>query len=199
MTSEPAAEITDDTTVAHYRVVPGKSRITVQAFAEGLFSAFGHDPVIAVRDFSGEAQFVPGTFQKASAKVVIDSNSLVVIDKVEQEKDRREIEDRMRREVLESDQYPEIIFTSNNISVNRRGEGRYRARIIGDLTLHGVTQKNLWISAELSVSEASLSMQGEFSIKQTDYKIKLVSVAGGTLKVKNEVKCAFDVAAQKEE
>jgi polyisoprenoid-binding protein YceI len=199
MTSETAAEIRDDTTVAQYRVVPGKSRITVQAFAEGLFSAFGHDPVIAVRDFSGEAQFVPGTFQKASVKVVIDANSLVVIDKVEQEKDRREIEDRMRREVLETDKYPEIIFTSNNISVNRQGEGRYLARIIGDLTLHGVTQKNLWVSAELTVSETSVRVQGEFSLKQTDYKIKLVSVAGGTLKVKNEVKCPFDVAAQKEE
>jgi polyisoprenoid-binding protein YceI len=130
---------------------------------------------------------------------VIDANSLVVIDKVEQEKDRREIEDRMRREVLETDKYPEIIFTSNNISVNRQGEGRYLARIIGDLTLHGVTQKNLWVSAELTVSETSVRVQGEFSLKQTDYKIKLVSVAGGTLKVKNEVKCPFDVAAQKEE
>lgn len=194
MTTESATTTgTDQTTVAQYRVIPDQSRCTVQAFAEGLFSAFGHDPVIAARDFFGEAQFVPGTFEKASVKITINANSMFVVDKVEQEKDRREIEDRLRREVLETDKYPEIIFTSNNISISRQGEGRYRARLIGDLTLHGVTQKNLWISAELTTSETSLRAQGELSIKQTDYKIKLVSVAGGTLKVKNELKCAFDL------
>ena len=36
------------------------------------------------------------------------------------------------------------------------------------------------------------------SLKQTDYKIKLVSVAGGTLKLKDELKFSFDIAAQSE-
>jgi hypothetical protein len=35
-------------------------------------------------------------------------------------------------------------------------------------------------------------------VRQTDYGIKLVSVAGGMLKVKDEVRCSFDVMARKQ-
>jgi hypothetical protein len=38
---------------------------------------------------------------------------------------------------------------------------------------------------------------GEFSLRQTAYAIKLVSVAGGTLKLKDELKCSFDIVARK--
>ena len=39
------------TGVVNYRLDPAASKFTVQAFAEGLFSMFGHDPVIGVKDF----------------------------------------------------------------------------------------------------------------------------------------------------
>jgi hypothetical protein len=38
-----------------------------------------------------------------------------------------------------------------------------------------------------------------FSLKQTDYRIKLVAVAGGTIKVKDELKFSFDIVARKQE
>ena len=38
---------------ARYRLDPGQSRFTVQAFATGMLSFFGHSPTFAVRDFSG--------------------------------------------------------------------------------------------------------------------------------------------------
>lgn len=182
-------------TAVIYRFVPGQSKFTVQAFAEGLFSAFGHDPVVDIRDFSGEVQFVPETFANGSLKFSVDPNSLAVSHDVK-EKDRLEIERTMREEVLETSKYGEIVFTSNNISVNRLAEGRCRVRIIGDLTLHSVTQKNLWISAEATVSEDSLRAQGDFSLKQTDFGIKPFSAAGGTIKLKNELKFLFDIVGK---
>src|SRR5258705_1116622 len=184
-----------DKQVAHYRFVPEESTFTVQAFAEGLFSAFGHDPVIGVRDFSGEAKFVPGTFEDTSVNVVINASSLAVVNDVK-EKDRQEIERMMHEEVMETAKYPEISCKSTNVAATRLAEGRYRSRVIGDLTLHGVIQNNLWISAEVTLKGSDCRAKGEFSLKQTDYKIKLVSVAGGTLKVKNELKCSFDVVAR---
>ena len=39
---------------------------------------------------------------------------------------------------------------------------------------------------------------GEFTLRQTDFGIKLVSVAGGTLKVKDEVQVSFDMVARKQ-
>lgn len=181
--------------VVRYRLIPEQSKFTVQAFAEGLFSAFGHDPVLAIKDFTGEAQFVPGSFESASLKITIKADSIVLSNS---EKDRLEIEQTMREQVLEIAKYPEIVFVSSNISVTRLSEGRYRARIIGDLTFHGVTQKNLWITAQGTVSGESLKAQGDFTLKQTDFGIKPFSAAGGTIKLKNELKFSFDIAAGKE-
>lgn len=183
--------------VVTYRLAPRESNFTVQAFAEGLFSAFGHDPVIAIRDFNGEAQFVPDTLEDASLKVFVNPDSLVVAGEVK-EKDRAEIERTMLNDVLETAKYSEIAFVSNSVSASRIGEGRYRARIIGDLTMHGVTQKNLWISAEVTLTENVLQAKGNFSLKQTDFGIKLVSIAGGMLKLKNELSFSFDIAAKAE-
>jgi len=194
MTTETAAK----PEVAHYRLIAGQSTFTVQAFAEGLFSAFGHDPVIAIRDFSGELKFVSGTFEAASLQVTIDVNSLAVTGGAK-ETDRADIERTMREQVLEVQKYSEIVFSSTNITTNRLGEGRYRARLIGDLTLHGATQKNLWISAEASVTGDSLRAQGEFSLKQSDFGIKPFSAVGGTIKLKNELKFSFDIVARKEQ
>ena len=178
-----------------YRLDLTASTFTVQAFAEGLFSAFGHDPIFRINEFSGEAEFVPGTFENAGFRLVINANSLSVTNV--KEKDRQEIERTMHAEVLETSRYPEIVFESHNISLSRIGEGRYRARAIGDLTLHGVTQKNLWVNGEVIASgSGELRAKGQCAIKQTDYKIKLVSVAGGTLKIKNEMKCSFDIVAR---
>jgi polyisoprenoid-binding protein YceI len=196
MTTE-ATEAAEQPAVVHFRLVAGDSTFTVQAFAEGLFSAVGHDPVIAIRNFSGELRFVPETFESASLRVTIDVNSLAVTGKVK-EKDRVDIERTMREQVLEVQKYSEIVFSSNNISTNRVARGRYRVRIIGDLTLHGVTQKSLWISAEASATDDTLRAKGEFSLKQSDFGIKPFSAVGGTIKLKNELKFVFDIVTKKE-
>lgn len=196
MTTE-ATEAAAQPAVVQYSLVAGESAFTVQAFAEGLFSAFGHDPVIAIRNFSGKLQFEPGTFASASLQVSIDVNSLAIAGEVK-DKDRVDIERTMREQVLEVQRYQEITFTSNNISMSRLGEGRYRARIIGDLTMHGATQKNLWISAETTVKDDALRAKGDFSLKQTDFGIKPFSAVGGTIKLKNELKFTFDIVARED-
>ncbi len=179
---------------ARYRLNAAESRFTVQAFAEGLFSSFGHNPTIAIRAFEGEVECVPDTLEAAKLRVTIKADSLAVTDDIK-EKDRLEIEQMMREQVLETARYPEIVFESTSITASRLSGGRYRVRIIGDLTLHGVTGRNLWIQAEVKPTEEGLRAQGEFTLKQTDYQIKPVSVAGGTLKVKNELKFSFDIKA----
>ena len=197
MTTGATTETAATAEVAHYRLVPADSTFTVQAFAEGLFSAFGHDPVIAIRDFTGEAQFVPGSFESASLTIKVNPDLLSVINS-EKEKDRLEIERTMREQVLEVERFPEIVFRSANISASRLAEGRYRARIIGDLTLHGVTQKNVWLSAEATMTGDTLRARGDFSLKQSDFGIKPFSAVGGTIKLKNELKFAFDIGAKKQ-
>lgn len=189
MSSEAAAKL------EHFRIDAAASTFTAQAFAEGLFSAFGHDPIIGIKEFEGHAEFVAGTFANASLKITVRADSLAVVNDVK-EKDRHEIERMMREEVLETGQYPEIVFESNNIVLSRSGKDRYRARVIGELALHGVTQKNLWLNGEVVMIPEGLRVTGDFAVKQKDFNIKLVSVAGGTLKIKNEVKCSFEILAR---
>src|SRR5262245_1247374 len=143
-----------------HRLVPEVSNFTAQAFAEGLLSMFGHDPVIGIKEFQGEVEFVPGTFDNASVTLKVSAPSLTVVNDVS-EKDRLEIERTMQAEVLESAKYPEVMFRSTSVAVSRLGEGRYRARVIGELTLHGVTQSNLWINGTLYVGTDSMRLKGE--------------------------------------
>ncbi len=184
----------DEKAVVRYVADVGQSKFTVQAFASGFLAGFGHNPNIAIRDFTGEVQCTQGSLTNASVRLVIKAESLAVIDDVK-EKDRKEIESMMHDTVLETSRYPEMIFQSTNITVTRIVEGRYKARIIGELTMHGVTRGNLWIQAQVKVEGDGVRAQGDFSLKQTDYNIKLVSVAGGALKLKDELKFTFDIKA----
>ena len=182
--------------VVHYRLDAGRSRFTVQAFAEGLLASLGHNPVIAIGDFGGEVEFVPGTLEGARVRLTIKTDSLATVDEAK-EKDRPEIDRMMREDALEVSKYPEVSFESTSVTASRVREGLYRARVIGNLTLHGVTQPNLWIQAEVTFKDEDLRAQGEFSIRQADYKIKPVTALGGMLKVKNELKFKFDIVASK--
>ena len=178
-----------------YRIDAGESRFTVQAFAGGLLSAFAHNHTIAIRDFSGTAVFTYGSVTPASLHFTVKSDSLAVTDKVS-ESDRNKIQSTMRDEVLEVNNYPDITFKSTGITASRLEEGKYQTKISGELTLHGTTHP-LAIEALVTFLESSLRAEGQFAIRQSDYGIKPVSVAGGTVKVKNELKFSFNIVAKR--
>jgi polyisoprenoid-binding protein YceI len=197
MSESTGVKMSATDTALRYRIDVGKSRFTVRAFATGLFSSLGHNPTLAIREYAGEATFSPENLEQASVRFTVQSASLTVTDDISQ-KDRTELENRMRQEVLETAAYPEIIFESSKISPNQLGENAYSVNIAGDLTLHGAS-RNETIYAQVTLAGDTLRAYGEFSLRQTDYGIKLVSVAGGTLKVKDEVKVTFDLTARKQE
>lgn len=184
------------TAVVRYTVAAAQGTFTVQAFAAGLLSGFGHDPVVDIRGYTGEVQFVAGSYADASVRIDIQSKSLAVIGDVK-EKDRREIEDTMRNDVLEVQKYADITFRSTSVTVSKTSDTRAKARVVGDLTLHGVTRQGLWISAQLESTGDDIRATGGFTLKQTDYGIKLVSVAAGALKLKDELKFTFDLVGHR--
>jgi polyisoprenoid-binding protein YceI len=184
-------------TLARYQLDAGRSKFTVQAFAAGLFAGFGHNPVIGIRDFTGDVEFAPETFAGAQMRLAINAESLVVLDDVK-EKDQEEMERTMHEQVLETARYPEIVFQSTSIATTRIIPGRWKAKIIGDLTMHGTTCRGLWIMAQLTLNENELRAVGDFTLRQTDYEIKLVSVAAGALKLKDELKFEFDLVGARE-
>jgi hypothetical protein len=60
--------------------------------------------------------------------------------------------------------------------------------------LHGSTHRQ-WVNARTVVSPGTLRAYGEFQVRQSDFGIRLVTAAAGTIKVKDELKCTFDIVA----
>jgi polyisoprenoid-binding protein YceI len=178
-----------------YRLDSGQSRFIVRALVGGLLSAFGHNHTIGIREFSGEATLTTDTVAPASLQMTIQADSLAVLDKVKAS-DKQEIETKMRNEVLETGQHPSITFKSTNITANKTAEGQYDLQIWGDVTLHGVS-KSIWFKGQMTLSGNSLRAKGDFALRLSEFKIKPVSAAGGTVKVKDEVKFSFDIVGVK--
>lgn len=173
------------------------SQFTVQVFAGGVLSAFGHSPTIVIHDFSAVVQLNMEDLSKSSLKVAINPESSAVRDDVS-DKDRREIERTMKQEILETSKYPEIVYDCSSFAVSKSGEGQYSVTCNGDLTLHGITRSKS-VAARVAVSEDSLRAFGNFSILQSDYGLKPITIAGGALKVKDELKFSFNILARKEQ
>jgi polyisoprenoid-binding protein YceI len=181
--------------VRRYRIDAGQSNFMVHAFVGGLLSGFGHNHNIAIKDISGQTEFTDGTVTPASLHLRVRADSLTVTDKVS-DGDRQTIEKTMREQVLETGKFSEITFNSTKIETGPKGaDGRYQVNIWGDLTLHGVTH-NILINAQLSFDLKSLRARGEFALKMTDYSIKPPTVAGGTIKVKDNLKFDFNIFSQ---
>jgi len=130
-------------------------------------------------------------------KVMIRSGSLEVLDEL-RESDRRELHRVMYEDVLETRRFPEVTFNSFTIGVEKQKDSLYRVNVEGQLSLHGITSSQSFI-AQVAFGVDSFRAHGEFSLLQTDYGIHVASIAGGTLKLQDELKFRFYVVARKQD
>lgn len=181
----------------HYEIDSRASRLTVQAFATGMLAAMGHNPRIGIRSFSGGVNFNPETSEAGGFRLSILSNSLSVLDDVS-DKDRGEMERMMNDQVLEVAKYPQILYEAATVSVSRLEGALYSATLNGNLSLHGTTRGQA-VNARIADFGEMLRTSGEFALRQSDYGIKPISVAGGALKVKDELKFSFEMIVRRKE
>ena len=142
-----------------YRIDAGMSRFTVRAFATGLFSSLGHNPTLAIRDYTGEATFLSSNPEQSAIRVSVKPASLTVTDDVSQ-KDRSDIENRMNQDVLETSVYPEIVFESSQVVATKLGDDLYAANVTGNLALHGITRSETDFGAGFSHGRRSPGVRG---------------------------------------
>jgi polyisoprenoid-binding protein YceI len=180
----------------YYAIDAALSTLSIRAFAGTSFTPLENSPTLAIREFAGWARFASKTFDQAYVHTKVNASSLTVVETMSEE-DRNAIEHAMMREVLEIEKYPEIIFCSSRVSVNKAGDGQYWINLVGDLSLHGVTGI-LPVAAQVVLVGNTLRAHGEFTFLRTFYKMKLVAAPGGTLKLKDELKCSFDILARKQ-
>jgi polyisoprenoid-binding protein YceI len=176
-----------------YRLDPGHSRFTVRAFATGLLSLFAHSPTFAVRDFTGDLTFDGDAVAGMRLELSIRADSLALVDNVKPA-DRAEIEGRMRNEVLATAAFTEIKFEAAVVAHERVSPGRYRIRLAGPLALHGVTRTQQ-ADAELLIFDDGMRLRGATALRLSDFGIRPVTALGGAIRLKDELKVSFDLAA----
>jgi polyisoprenoid-binding protein YceI len=172
------------------------SLFTVQAFASGIVAVVAHSPKFAIRHFSGSVTFGPNTIEDAALNLTIKTRSLEIMDDV-RANDRRAIEKVMFDEVLESSRFPTVEYKSSRVVAAKITENMYRANVWGDLTLHGAT-RGLQLDMQVMAGEETLKAQGSFSIQQSDFGLKIATVAGGSLTLKNELKFGYYIIARRQ-
>ncbi|HJZ96296.1 MAG TPA: YceI family protein [Candidatus Solibacter sp.] len=156
------------------------STMTVHVGKSGAFSAFGHDHVIAAPIASGSADT-----EAHRVQLRVEAAALRVRDPKGPDSDKAQIEKTMLGpEVLDSTRHREIVFQST--SAESAGSGTWTLH--GNLTLHGETRP-----VTVTVREQGGHFTGSASLRQTEFGIKPVKVAGGTVKVKDEIHIEFDI------
>jgi polyisoprenoid-binding protein YceI len=161
-----------------------RSTITIHVGKAGLFSAAGHEHWVSAPIASGrfsDSIHPRVEFKVATAKMVVKPDPKV------DAKTQAQIQKDMEELTLQPATYPEIAFQSSH--VEKLGEGQWK--VDGTLSLHGVSRP-----VSVIVRRNGDAYAGHVVIKQTDFGIKPVSVAGGTIKVKNEVDISFQIIAR---
>jgi polyisoprenoid-binding protein YceI len=154
--------------------------MTVHVYKAGLLSAMGHNHEIA-------APVASGTVDVSAKKVELQvhARALEVRDAGVSDKDRAEIQSNMLgKQVLDAEGSPEIVFRST--SAESAGAGLWK--VTGNLTLRGQTHPVV-----LEVREDGEHYAGTVALKQTAFGIQPIKVAGGTVRVKDEIRIEFNI------
>jgi polyisoprenoid-binding protein YceI len=154
------------------------SKITIHVGKSGLFSAAGHEHEVS-------APIGEGAIDDSGAGHIwfrVEAAKLQVLP----EKDQAAVQKDMQEKVLESATFPQIRFEST--AIRKVAEGKWA--VTGNLTLHGKT--NL-VLADVRLNGNAYA--GQATVKQSQFGIRAVSAAGGTVKVKDELKVEFVIVA----
>lgn len=156
------------------------STITVYVYRSGLFSFAGDNHEV-------RAPIKAGIVDESQRKVEIEVEvrALRVSDPHLSSEKRSQVQQKMLSpDVLDPERFPIIKFVSNRVEPKRDKE----LLVHGTLTLHGEMRPIVVL-----VSGTQPRYRGSATLKQTAFGIQPVSIAGGTVKVKDEVKIDFDV------
>ncbi len=181
-----------------FRVDPEQSRIDVTVGTAGLFRFAGHDHGVRVKVAQGEivgaaldlaASSVWLAFRMADVRVTSTEGPADEIPKVQ--------EKMAGPAVLDAARFPEARFRSLQVKGKSVGATRFELDVAGELSLHGVTRP-VALHLGVDVQGARLVARGQATLKQTDFGMTPVSVAG-VVKVKNELGLDIEIVAVRSE
>jgi polyisoprenoid-binding protein YceI len=159
------------------------STIKVYVYKSGILSTLAHDHEIEAPIEQGE---VTGSAASPVVDVRVGSRALRVLDAEVSADTRAKIQATMLgAEVLDVSRFPEIHFQSTSVEPS----GANHWMVHGNLELHG---QNHPVSFEVTLQDGFYA--GTALLKQSEFGITPVKLAGGTIRVKDEIKVMFSIA-----
>jgi polyisoprenoid-binding protein YceI len=179
-----------------YRLDAAKSSVRVLTGSSGAFGFLGHDHVIAVPSFTGEAGIDTTDLRRFALIIEAKTDSLRVIEE-DDAGDRQKIENDMKEDVLQSPAFPTM--TLRGVSFHPEGPdttrvggwGAHQGRLQLEITLHGVT-KTVGVPLQLELDPNQLRARGKFTINHADFNLHRKKVAG-VVNVAEELEIEYDV------
>ena len=132
---------------------------------------------------------------RSRVRLVIVASGLKVVAKGEPEGDVPKVQQAMESDkVLAVAQYPQMVFQSSAVTIKQGKDAVLDLTIAGQLTIRDVTRP-VTAPVHIELTGDTLTATGHFSIKQTDYSIKPITV-GGVVAVKDTLDIRFSITAR---
>ncbi|WP_018291174.1 YceI family protein [Verrucomicrobium sp. 3C] len=178
---------------AVYQVDSARSKVEILVIRGGLLGFLSHDHEIISRKLTGTIDCSPSSLSSLAAEVSLPASSLTVVDPEVPPEERREVQSTMRGEqVLDVARYPEIHFTSTGTTPARDPA---HVLVAGELSLHGIVKKIVF-PVRLIPSSGAIRVAGTAKVRQSDFGIQPIRIAGGTMRIKDLVEIHFTVVAR---
>jgi polyisoprenoid-binding protein YceI len=171
-------------------LVPGRGHFYIHTGTGGLFGAFAHEHLIEAQKIDGCASIDSGNLTRSSIKLTFTTADIRVLDPKESTNDRAKVQSTMETEVLRISEYRQVVFESTSLE---RGSSAESLRVHGNLTIRGKTQPVMVPLTLTRLDDGTFRASGEYKFKQTTFGIRPVQLAGGTIKVKDEVRTEFEL------
>lgn len=180
-----------------YTLDPEASSVRIHVGRAGLLSFAGHEHEVVAPLAGGRIVADPERLEASSVELSFDAAALKVEDPDGPAGDIPEVQAKMESpDVLDVESHPRIRFTSREVTGGPSGDGGdlWRLRVVGDLELHGVTRE-VALRGSVRLAEHALTVAGELELKQSEWGIDPVSVAG-VVKVRDELLIRFSLVAR---
>jgi polyisoprenoid-binding protein YceI len=170
-------------TASHVHAIDiAHSQMTVYVYKEGLFAFAADNHVV-------NAPIASGWFNDESiaVDVRVDATKMQVLDPKMPSNRRDQVQANMiGPEVLDAVHYTLIEFRSTKFTTTDGDNWS----VTGDLTLHGQTHPITFSVTRIDAAH----FNGTATVRQSTFGISPIRIAGGTVRVKDDVKVEFEIS-----
>jgi polyisoprenoid-binding protein YceI len=138
---------------------------------------------------------VEGTFQLKSGSIRFDSQTgeasgEIIVDAASGNSGNGTRDSKMKKEILETAKYPEIVFTPKHVSGYAAGQESFTVQVAGDFTIHGGTHA-LTLTMPVIIKSTSVQANTKFIVPYEEWGMKNPS----TLFLKVDKTVAISISA----